>query len=297
MSEESTTGCVVHSKPAEARHGLLCTAHFDRLADMLREIEEQAALLSTTPSMAVRTGSAGGSLASQRSPARLDAIVARDPRRGDIYANVNFDEWGMDETLSVLETLHSICRQVREERRLTAPSTVTITGERDFLTRQLPWLAEQPYIDETYDILRSLLHQLRSTNGHRPDRPLTRCVLPTVHGLCGGDVWEQEVEQVVDLNGSRWRMSVPGGPAICGSCGASWVTDADKARLKLMIEQEHAERTRPRTEDGRQMVTAAELQVRLQLKPGAFRQRVHRLGIVSIDGYYDPDQFEDKATA
>lgn len=308
-------GCVICGKLAE--YGYLCRGHFTGLGSMLRDIEDQAAMLSPVPSMAVRTGSGGGSLPSERAPARLDVIVHTDPRSRpagerppgpacvscwhgsctDIRAWVDAYDAHANEALSILDVLSSWAQAVREERNLTVPVRVTISGERDVLTRHLDWIAGQPWIDEIFKDVRVLLGQLKATNGIRAERPLTRCVVPLIHGLCGGNVWELEAVQVVETVRGRWTMSAPGGPAECDNCGAKWETDADKARLKLMIEQEHDERTRPRTEDGRQMLTATEMQMRLRLKPGAFRQRVHRLGIASFDGYYDPDLFDDKATA
>jgi hypothetical protein len=120
VSADHQRACVVHGKPAEARHGLLCIAHFDRLADMLRQVEEEAAILSAVPSMAIRTGSGGGSLASTRAPARLDVLVHRDTRRGTGKSETEDDELAAGKTLPVLDVLHSWARVVREERGLTA---------------------------------------------------------------------------------------------------------------------------------------------------------------------------------
>lgn len=96
--------------------GLICRGHLERLGGILWDIEDQAAALSSVPSMAVRSGRSG-SLASHRSPAVLDAIVATDPRRGQLrWGSPDFDDAGLDDTASVLETLHSWARMVREER-------------------------------------------------------------------------------------------------------------------------------------------------------------------------------------
>lgn len=114
------TGCVVHGKPAEAQHGLLCEGHYQRLSEMLRDIEDEAAILSAVPSMAIRTGSGGGSLASTRTPARLNVLVHRDHRRGTGKSETEDDALAAGHTLAVLEVLHSWARMVREERGLTA---------------------------------------------------------------------------------------------------------------------------------------------------------------------------------
>jgi hypothetical protein len=301
VSEPSTKVCVVHNNPAEARHGLLCSVHFDRLADMLREVEEEAAILSAMPSMAIRTGSGGGSLASTRAPARLDVLVHLDHRRGTGRSETEDDALAAGQTLPILDVLHSWARIVREERNYASRGAVTISGERDTLTRALDWIAEQPWVDECFQDVRQLVGQLKAANGHRADKPYSRC--PTVIGghPCTGEVWIRDESQFVwrlfsDRCAKQWE-SAPGA-AVCDTCGAAWATDGDKARLKRMVDDMAAEMARPRTEDGRRMLTAQELVAHGVVSTiNNVRVKVHRLGIVAVDGHYDPELFRDKATA
>src|SRR5690349_8075404 len=125
-------GCVICGGDRE--HGYLCASCYSRLSSMLREIEDEAAILSAVPSMAIRTGAGGGSLASHRSPAVIDALVALDPRRGT--GRIGYDDadpWGIDNTASVLETLHSRARTVREDLGYQTPARVTVASERELL--------------------------------------------------------------------------------------------------------------------------------------------------------------------
>jgi hypothetical protein len=56
-----------------------------------------------------------------------------------VHTHHEFDETGWDDTPSILESLHSWARLIREERQLTPPERVTVVGERALLTRQLDW--------------------------------------------------------------------------------------------------------------------------------------------------------------
>jgi len=207
---------------------LVCRKHFDELGQLLRDIEDEAIHLEVRPSMAISYDASHSGLASQQSPIRLTAKAIRDPRRGTgVTRGRDLDELGWDDTPSAIETLHSRARQVREERDLAVPTTTvllgraprppgtigpvcdrlclhdscgpwitdtirapaTLTGERDLLTRQLPWIAEQPWVDEFYDEIRTLLAALRWVNGSQRI-PVGMCETLLPDGsLCEGQVW------------------------------------------------------------------------------------------------------------
>jgi hypothetical protein len=262
---------------------------------MLRDIEDEAAVLSSVPSMQSRPGNRGASLASERSPARLEAVVANDPRRGKPSKAVDrYDPWAFDETVSVLDVLHGWGRIIREERHITPPEQVMVSGEVDLWVRQLQWISEQPWIDEAYRDLTTLLGQLRAANGHRADRPYSKCPRDVDGDLCPGDVWVQDELQPVwrrypDRCERTWEQAP--GAAVCDTCGAAWVTEGDKARLKLMVEDRAAELARPRTSDGRPMMTAHEIAAKLGKTVNAVRIVASRERLVSVDGHYDPQAF------
>lgn len=296
----SESGCVMCARDRE--HGYLCADCYTRLASMLAEIEDETAILEAVPSMAQRTGSGTGSLPSQRSPAVLDAIVAADPRRGLMrWSSDDFDPWGLDDTASVLETLHSRARAVREEAEIDPPATVTVSGERALLTDQLPWIARQPWVDEMFNEMRDLLAQLKRTNKTQEDRPVGRCHLPRFESVCGGTIWQREQErylwQQAEPGGDhcrRVKMKVKDGPAFCERCRAVWDDPKELDRLHLIEEQRKKEAARPRTEDGRPMLTAEELVTQGYVSSVSnVRVKAHRLGVSSVKGHYDPDAFDD----
>ncbi|MGZ4524217.1 MAG: hypothetical protein ACXVXO_12505 [Mycobacteriaceae bacterium] len=297
---ETGTFCVICSR--EAHHGYLCDDDFAELAAMLRQIEDEAAILDARPSMAIRSGAGGGgTLASHRAPANLDVIVATDSRRGLMrWSSDDFDEWGLDDTASILDTLHSRARTVREEGPFDGPETITISGERDFLTRRLDWCARQPWIDEMYEEMRDLLKQLQRSNKTKPAGPEGFCYLPRNESTCGGRIWRREHERFVWAQAApgsdrcdRQKVKVSDGEAYCERCRATWDGKA-LVRLRLALEQEQAEAARPRTDDGRLMLTAEEMAAKLRMTVGNLRTWASRRGIRAVQGHYDEEWFAEK---
>lgn len=312
--------CVICTKERQASIGFLCAGHFARLAEMLREVEEQAFQLDARPSMQQTLDGSGGSLPSHRTPARLDVLVHNDPRSRpagtrlpgpacvscwhdtctDIRAWLDAYDANALETLSILDVLHSWARITREERDLSQPETITVSGERDLLTRQLDWVAEQAWVDEAYGDFRTLLGQLRLINGTGPERPHCRCPVILEGEFCRGNVWVHDELQPVwrrypDRCSQTWEQAP--GAAICDTCGSSWVTESDKARLKRMTDGAAREDARPRTEDGRAMLTTEELISQGMARSAqSVRKAASRAGVLSVRGHYDPALF-DKATA
>jgi Zn-finger nucleic acid-binding protein len=295
--------CVICAR--EAERGYLDEVCFGRLASMIRQIEDEAAILETIPSMAIRSGAGGGSLASHRSPAVLDAIVARDPRRGT--GRIGWDDadpWGLDDTASVLETLDSRCRTVHEEGGFDLPAP-NVAACRDFLTRNLDWIARQPWIDEMFKEFLKLLIQLQRTNKTQADRPVGICHLPRFESTCGGRIWQREQERMIWRQADegsdrcvRVKVKVSDGPAYCERCRAVWDDPKELARLELIEEQRKAEALRPRTADGRDMLTAQELVDRGYVSSVSnVRVKAHRLGVSAVHGHYDPDPFRVKDVA
>lgn len=296
---ESGTACVICARDAE--QGYLCANDYGRLGAVLRQIEEETAILDATPSMQQRTDSGGGGLPSQRSPIRLDALVALDPRRGLMrWASDDFDPWGLDDTASVVETLFSRARTVEEESGETMPPP-TVSGLRDYLTTQLPWIARQPWVDEMFIEMRELLGQLQRTNKTQDEKPVGLCHLPRFESTCGGRIWQREQERYL------WRQAEPGsdrcvrikvkvsdGPAYCERCRATWDDPKELDRLHLIEEQRKAELARPRTHDGRRMVTEAEAAALVGKKLRTFRVWAWRNGIKAISGHFDPEWFGER---
>ena len=240
--------------------GLLCAPDFDRLAQQLNQIERETQQLSAVPSMAQPQGSRGGTLASHRAPARLDALVLTDPR-------TTRDEHG---TVGVLGVLGSWARVVRDDRQLTWPERITVASERKTLVAQLDWIAAQPWVDEFAHELHALLRQLQRTNGTAPEPPAGRCYLP-IDGdkPCAGPIWLEHEH------------------ARCGRCGSEW-DGPYLARLKWEMDRQEAENRRPRTHDGRPMLTAQELANQHGITVNAVRIRLSRARARANGSHYDP---------
>lgn len=319
MTEQYETGrCVVGRSAHKADHGYLCANHEQALRSLMRDIEDEAANLNTAPSMAIRMGNGHGSLASERANGRLTVIAMNDKRttaHGARLAGPSCHSCWHDtcmiirrwqdaydaqavEIMSVLGTLYQWGRIIREEREMTGPEHITVSGERDFLDRQIIWCGEQPWISEMYEDMRKLLGQIQGANYTGSDKPYCTCPVITSGEPCTGRVWVQDELQPVwrryiDRCAAMWEQAP--GKATCDTCGAQWVTEADKARLKRMMDDSADELTRPRTEDGRAMLTAQELVAqRLVSSVSNVRVRAHRLGVSSVKGYYDPEWFAEK---
>jgi hypothetical protein len=316
MSEASNAPtCVIGPHDRPATHGYVCANHHERVAQWLHEIEVEAALVTPVKSMQVASGNRGAGLASERSPARLTAIAMTDPRtrqwvpdpqsritmpapkaigpwclfcdhetctdwRAGRRRDLHDDEQdaGSASLVSILGVLESWARVVREDRALAVPEQVTVASERRTLTAQWDWICEQPWVDEFVGELRTLRLQLKACNGTQDDKPYGRCYLPAEDGPCGGPIW----------------LDVANGHAHCGKCRQTW--DGEQlAMLKWELDRAREEAARPRTQDGRRMLTAQEMANRLGIKLGAFRVRVHRNPVATVDGYYDPKDFQTRA--
>lgn len=226
---EDTTSCVIGSNEHAVHDGMLiCRTHLEELGRLLHDIEDNAAILSAAPAYAMNyeTKSSPG-LASEQAPARLNVIAYTDPRtnlvprtpadparpkrqakrfgpwclmcdhqtctdwRAGRHRDLHDDEQdaGSDRILSALGTLHSWADNVRDARRMSRPTRVTLTGERDLLTRQLRWIAEQYWVADFYEELKPLARELAAANGVA-DVPVGVCDTIRPDGEeCGGQVW------------------------------------------------------------------------------------------------------------
>lgn len=315
MSED-TTRCVICTGEHAAAIGYLCEGHHRRLGQMLADVEDEACRLTPVPSMQIRTDSGGGSLASERSPARLEVLAFTDPqtrrwtrdatakhplpapkahgpwclfcehqtctdwragRRRDLHDDEH--DAGSDRLMSILGVLHSWARLAREERGFSSRGRITVTGERAYLARQMDWMCEQPWIDEFYGELRQLVSALRELNGTAAEKPVGRCYLPAEHGTCDGPVWLDQAS----------------GHAYCGRCRETW-DGPQLAMLSFELERAREEAARPRTDDGRKMLTAQEIADQMGTTVNAVRLRLSRARIKAVGSYYHPDALS-KVTA
>ncbi|HET6849859.1 MAG TPA: hypothetical protein VFH74_13415 [Gaiellales bacterium] len=265
------TACVITGNDEhEADAGYLCDRHLQKLARMLWEVEDESLRLEIRPSMAIGYEHSGHGLAFEQAPARLVPIAFRDPRtrawepwpdeekyqpvaakaigpwclfcdhetctawRAGRRRDLHDDEHdaGSAEIASILYELHNWARLIREERDLSAPEHVTITGERDALSRHLAWAAEQPWVDDMYRDVAKLLRQIKRLN-NTLELPVGRCdsLMPSGK-LCDGKVWHTEIrhENGPDEPGFR-----------CGSCRRVW-TGTEAVRLRDRMWRDEQER-------------------------------------------------------
>lgn len=275
LTEPEQHLCVIGNKPHPAEVGNLCRGHYGRLSDTIRDIETQTLELSAVPSMAVVSGR-GGSLASHRSPARIDVLTLTDRRRNAAGLGADWDHTRYDDTPEVLDTLGSWARMVREERGFTMTGHATVVSESETLTRNLDWLAEQQWVDEMFDDLRKLLTILKRVNGDPDDKPAGRCYLPQADGVCGGAIWIDSVAA----------------HAACGRCGETW---DGRQIANLNWEMERAKR--PTASDGTVMETLDELARKHNCDRATMRRRLNRNGARSLAGYFDPAAAVEKVSA
>jgi hypothetical protein len=265
--------CVIGQRQHQAHDGMyVCRHHLGKLAQALRDIEEQAVYLEIAPSLAIRWDNSGGGLASEQAPARLDVLAHLDNRTRRYAAldrpepqhkpapksvgpwclmcdhqtctdwrigrqpDQHDDEYdvGSERTSSVLAVLHSWATVVREDRGLTRPETVTITGERDLLTRHLVWVCEQAWVDEFHAEITELAARLRAFNHDEPDRPLSGWCFRLVDGEeCGGRLWPADPKHTSGY-------VAPDKPAavVCERDHRHRWEGLDLARLALIVEQQ-----------------------------------------------------------
>jgi hypothetical protein len=193
------TTCAVPGRTHQADIGIgLCTKHFDDLADWLHDVEREHAALDATPSLAANWGSSrGGTLASHTTPARINPLVHNDPRRVPLAELTG--PAGADDTLSAFDVLHTWAEEIRTGRSITRPGRwtvdripgrygpfhdqcahvscgllawrhyvtdpLTVTTERQLLSRHLEWAATQPWIGALWAQVRALRAQLQAVNG------------------------------------------------------------------------------------------------------------------------------------
>lgn len=291
--------CVLGDPDREhpAHVGMLCDHHLQRLTSDLREIEKLTIELSGRPAgTAYRSPAAGGgrgaTLASQRSVLDLerDALVGRSAEAFD-----GLDPEGWDDTPHITDRVGTWARQLRSERGLAAAGG-TLVEDRRLLVRHLDWIADRPWVVELATDVALMLTLLRRAAGTgRGDAgPCPRIVDGQP---CSGRIRRARGTRPWLVRDDRCELvhldDVPAGALHCPACGASWPTATDEARLRVMLADAARDALRPRTDDGRMMVTARELADRTGLSLRAVQLRLHRSEVTAVMdrgmGWYPPD--------
>lgn len=292
---DTAARCVLgdSDKPHPAAVGsFACESHRDRLYDELRGILDTVARIAIRPAA---TGTPGGgrsgTLASQRSLLDLESLALAGPiAPGEITTS---DGWDEHHPVAVVG---SWARLVREERAITPPAgPASLTTDVDLLIRQLDWCCAQPWIDDMAAELGDSFARVRRADPdrHRPgDEGRCPIVGDGPAGTCGGRLQRDRgtVPWLVRADRcERVAVDAPAGPIRCQRCGATWATESDEARLRVMRADVARDALRPRTDDGRPMLTAAELAQQHGIKVSAVRMRLSRAGMRAVNGHYDPD--------
>lgn len=210
------TNCVLtHREPKTAADGtLLCPGHHRWMHASLVDIVDTYALLPDfyEPGTAVDDGQqVRGKRIDPPAPVRLDVVALLDRRTVARYPG---------DIVPVLAVLESWARMVREERSLERPKTrATVSTEASLLVAHLPWIAEQPWVDELAKEIRDVKSALHSAIGDHAPRPVGTCPVVTEAGECGGKLYQ-------DRYGG---MSVS-----CAKCGEQW-GETELRRLGLVI--------------------------------------------------------------
>ncbi len=119
----------------------------------------------------------------------------------------------------------------------TAPVPPTIRSERDILSRNLEWIARQPWVADLWTDTRDVLDRLQRVNGTAPPPAEGRCPTLIDGKECGGPIYRTEPTHTV----GEWNGAA-GDAFRCMSCGRRWEGRVELARLALMT---HAQRHTP----------------------------------------------------
>jgi hypothetical protein len=146
-----------------------------------------------------------------------------------------------DQVLSALAVLHAWADNVRDDRKLTRPEHVTLSGERNLLTRQLvDWVARQYYVADFYDELQRLTRSLKRANNTVEVHAGTCDTLRPDGELCGGKVWHV----LVKPDGKVVRGGRMPGPDDepgfrCATCRRVWTgTEAVRKRHDMWLDEQ-----------------------------------------------------------
>lgn len=294
------TQCVLGDPewPHSALPGLLvCDGHREALYRDLRSIVDTVARIVIAPA---RSGTFGGgrsgTLASQRSVLDLESAALSGPQApGEV---TTADGWDPDHPLAVIG---SWARMIREDTGTTPPEgPAALTTEVDLIVRRLDWCCAQPWIDEMVEEIHGCVQRVHRADPARV-RPGDEGRCPAVgdgpDGSCGGQLRRERgaVPWVVHPDRcEREAVDVHAGVIRCQQCGATWSTPEQEALLHTMRADQAHEALRPKTADGRAMLTADELAAQHKVKRGTIAVWAHRAGVAAVRGHYDPAVFSGR---
>lgn len=173
MSDEpETTKCLLCNRVLRPDETQTCRRCVERLDETLEAVVELYALLpSVLLPGSVLDDMPHGKRVDAPAPVRLDVLDALDERPG--YSKATGALSGLHGIVGVLGEWG---RLVREERNFAAPTEpITVVTEIGFLRKQLPWITEQPWLDEFEREVKDLHRSLRQVTGDSGPKPIGAC--------------------------------------------------------------------------------------------------------------------------
>ena len=204
-------GDETHRTQTEGR-SQLCSRCETRLHDWIKAIPDTYALLptfvmpgSTEPDPDKRSAK----ITDAPAPMRLDVIDLLDERLGRKWLGTEATE----DRRGVVGTLWAWVTLIADERPLTNLPTPSVAGACQLLDRHLLWAAEQDWISELYDEIKTLNRTLADATGDYRKKPVGHChVVPeNTDDPCGGPLFASSY-----------------GGVRCARCNATW--DANHLR-------------------------------------------------------------------
>lgn len=208
--------CLLCNRATETQ---VCNHCVQRLDQLLEAIVEYYALLPAVllPG-SVLDDMPHGRRVDPPAPVRLEVLDALDER-----LVVDTEEYR-----GTLGILWSWARLIREERQLAAGDDPTVVTEIGFLRRHLPWVCEQPWVDEFEREIRLLHRSLRQATGETGPKPIGACPAESIH------------DGEVRTCGAMLYAPITGDVVRCRHCRAQWTREQWQLLGKVIREGETA---------------------------------------------------------
>jgi hypothetical protein len=205
------TDCLVcpPSKPREAEAGKQVCFHCSNR--VLRHLGELEDYLPTLSLLKTKGGDGGG-----RKPGFGSSSPAND-------TVIHHTDWRTTPSaldgMGAVATVHEWAKQVREDRGLECPRTLSVFSELHALRTHHAWIMAQPWVADYAGEVREIHAAVRAAANDPIPRSVGRCIHQLRHGECGADVYE-----LPDASGVK-----------CSTCGRIY-TGLDLDRLRVAQE-------------------------------------------------------------
>lgn len=197
----------------------ICARCEQRLAKWLRDLPDRYALLPrmVEPGSVTDRNPDAKTTKQPHAPAplRLAAVDLLDNRRGRRHGEAleAMLEAGVDPVSArtpdgwrgVVGLLHSWAGVVRDAKRITPPTRITVAGEAAFLLRHSLWIGEQEWVGDFYREIKRLAESMADAVAEWRARQIGKCPAEIQGKPCRGPVFPSD-----------------DGGVHCPRCGATW---------------------------------------------------------------------------